>query len=229
MTHPAPPADTLVGSRPGDWSPPYRLQGDSWAFLGFARRDRVAAAAGGAPIESLLGWAPLLVQGTRYVRATSIAERNERSVQYTEISVTALGRRDGRWVLVPVALLVDQPLAQRLGEPYGFPKVLAALRCEARAWSLYVADGDGRWLVGRRGLGALLFWPLKRWLSRWRVRVLLPGGGATALQFEAVERVAPAVGSVSSKLAAWAFGSVLFPVGFALQGVQFVLEAPHAD
>ena len=210
-----------------DWPPPYLLEGDSWCFLGLCRAKAIRQSLPGSRPLSLLGWAPVVLQATRYASARS--ERGGRVVSYSEVSLSAIDASPG-WPLLPVALLVDEPLATDLGLAYGFPKALADVRVRADGWRLVALADGGRTLTAARGLGALLLTPLRWALARRRVDVRLPLSRArTAFQFRAVRRVAPAVGMVSPSLADWACGAGVLPLGVAVQGFAFTLEEPRAE
>lgn len=212
-----------------NWLPPYRLEGDSWCFLGLASAASVAAACGATlrPL-TLFGFAPLLVQATRYVRATSIPSGQVTS--YSELSATALVRDARQWRLAPLRLAVDLALARDLGEPYGFGKdVEPDLRVGSGSWSLRLLAPGGRSLVAGRGLGALLLTPLRIALTHATLAVVLPRTGIrTRFRFERVKRVSPAVGLASGPLSSWALGSWIVPFGACMHGFSFILEPPRA-
>ncbi len=209
------------------WPPPYLLEGDSWCFLGFCRARTIRQRLPGSRPLALLGWSPVVLQATRYASARS--ERGGRVVSYSEVSLTAIDASRG-WPLLPVALLVDEPLANDLGLAYGFPKTLADVRVSADGWRLVALADDGRTLTAARGPGALLLTPLRWALARRRLEVRLPLARArTAFRFRAVRRVAPAMGVVSPALRIWACGAMVLPPGVAIQGFAFTLEEPRPE
>lgn len=167
-----------------------------------------------------------MIQATRYTSASSIPATRG-SVSYAEISVTGIGRSSEGWSLLPLKLLVDLPLARELGEPYGFPKVLAPeLRLAGGAWTLRALAGEGRVLSAARGLGGVLLTPLWLALRHARSRLLLPRSAAY-VQFEALAGISPALGHASPALRKWAFEmAFLFPLGVLLRRFRFVLEEP---
>ena len=208
-----------------DLRPPYVLAGDSWAFLGLASARRVRAEIGDARLLGLFGLAVVVLQATRYTSARPLEA--DWSVAYSELSVTAIVLGP-RWSLAPVKLLVDEPLSKQIGDDYGFRKEVVPLQLTATDWTLRLAAGDGRYLNGARGLGALLLWPLARALASMRLGVVFPKSSRrTAFAFEAVQRVAPALGIVTAPLADWACGAFIWPIGVAIQGVRFLLEEPR--
>jgi len=209
----------------GDLHPPYLLAGDSWAFLAFASTRRIRAALAGAPVPSLLGLTPVVLQATHYNSARPLGA--EWSVGYSEVSATALVSA-GRWSLAPYRLLVDEPLAQQLGEVYGFPKEVVSLRLSSTRWTARLTADEGRYLTAARGLGAFLLWPLARVLATARLGVVFPHANrSTTFAFQRVDRIAPTLGIASTGLAAWAGAAFVWPIGVVIQGFRFVLEEPQ--
>jgi hypothetical protein len=179
-------------------------------------------------VLSVLGWAPILLQANRYHLAGSLGQTWRTS--YAEIVASTISRPEGRngWFITPLCLVVDDPVAQALGDAYGFNKELVpGLRVLAGAWSARTFAGEGRYLTAARGLGAMLLLPIARVLGSARLQVFLPKSHVrTVFAFRRVNRVAPAVGIISAPMTNWARAAWLLPFGAAIQGFSFILEAP---
>lgn len=217
------------GSIPTGWSPPYALQGDTWCALALARAAGIQGLLPDTPVWSLAGWAPLVLQATRYRTARSLGTlaAEPEQVSYTEISVMAFGR--GRpAALVPLRLLVDNLLARDIGLAYGFPKVLCpGLQVRSGTWTLLANAGDGRVVSGARGLGAAALVPLGSWLKGRAFRVELPARATrTRMVFERIQRLGPALITVSGPMRRWAGVAGVLPLGLAMQKFVLRLEEP---
>ncbi len=115
-------SQSTLGEQSGvraEWPPPYLLEGDAWTFLGLARTRRLRALLPEGKPLSILGWSPVVLQALRYSVACSLPTGRE--MAYSEIALTAVSSRTPR-KLLPLALLVDQPIAHELGRGMGFPK-----------------------------------------------------------------------------------------------------------
>lgn len=216
-------------SIPTGWPPPYELVGDTWCALACARASGVQALVPGTPIWSLAGWAPVIMQATRYrtARSLSTAAVEPEGVSYAEVSVMAF-RRGGSAALAPLRLLVDHLLARDIGLAYGFPKALCSgLRVRTGAWTLMANAGEGRMVSGARGLGAVALVPLRSWLTGRAFRVELPETSTrTRMVFQRIQRLTPALITISGPMRRWAGVAGVLPLGLAVQGFTLRLEEP---